>query len=130
MAKTDRSRRKFIGTLILFLAGLIPLGKFLVPRTLPKKVLLRVAKRELPINGALVFKEARVALLRENDEVYALSLVCTHLGCTINVTPTELLCPCHGSRYDRRGRVLKGPADRQLLHFNVEDRGEYYEVVV
>lgn len=130
MAKPDQSRRKFIGTLILFLAGLFSLGKFLIPRVRPKKVLLSVAKSELPVHGALVYKEARVAIMREKDVVYALNLVCTHLGCTLNVTPTMLVCPCHGSNFDRQGRVLKGPADRQLQRYRVEDRGDFYEVVV
>jgi Rieske Fe-S protein len=68
--------------------------------------------------------------MREKDVVYALNLVCTHLGCTLNVTPTMLVCPCHGSNFDRQGRVLKGPADRQLQRYRVEDRGDFFEVVV
>lgn len=130
MAKPDQSRRKFIGTLILSLAGLFSLGKFLSPRVPQQKILLSVAKAELPLDGALVYQEARVALMREGDAVYALSLVCTHLGCTVNVTPTELICPCHGSSFDRRGVVLKGPADRQLPRYQVVERGELFEVVV
>lgn len=130
MAKTDQSRRKFIGTLILSLAGIVTLGKFLSPGVRQKKILLSVAKTEVPVHGALVYKEARVAILREGDAVYALNLVCTHLGCTINVTSTELVCPCHGSSFDRQGRVLKGPADRSLLRYRVEERGDFIEVVV
>ena len=130
MAKPDQSRRKFIGTLILSLAGIFSLGKFLSPRVRQKKALLSVAKADLPVQGALVYKEARVAIMRDGDVIYALSLVCTHLGCTVNVTPTELVCPCHGSSFDRQGGVLKGPADRQLLRYRVEDRGDFFEVVV
>ncbi|OGU08004.1 MAG: cytochrome B6 [Geobacteraceae bacterium GWC2_58_44] len=130
MAKPDQSRRKFIATLILSLAGIFSLGRFLTPRIRQKKILLSVPKAELPLHGALVYKEARVAIMREEDAVYALSLVCTHLGCTVNVTPTELICPCHGSSFDRQGAVLKGPADRQLLRYRVEERGGYFEVIV
>lgn len=130
MAKPDQTRRKFIGTLILSLAGIFSLGKFLTPRVRQKRSLLSVAKADLPLHGALVYKEARVAIMRDGDVTYALSLVCTHLGCTVNVTPTELICPCHGSSFDRQGNVLKGPADRQLLRYSVEDRGEFFEVVV
>lgn len=130
MAKPDQTRRKFIGTLILSLAGIFSLGKFLSPRVRQKRLLLSVAKADLPLHGALVYKEARVAIIRDGDVTYALSLVCTHLGCTVNVTPTELICPCHGSSFDRQGNVLKGPADRQLLRYSVEDRGEFFEVVV
>ena len=130
MAKPDQSRRKFIGALILSLTGLFSLGKYLSPRVPLKKVVLSVPKAELPVNGALVYKEARVALMREGEAVYALSLVCTHLGCTVNVTPTELICPCHGSSFDRQGVVLKGPADRQLPRYQVVERGDFFEVVV
>ena len=94
------------------------------------RALLSVKKKDLPVQGALVFKEARVALVHEGGAVYALSLVCTHLGCTVNVTPTDLVCPCHGSSFDHQGRVLKGPADRCLERHQVVERGEYFEVVV
>jgi cytochrome b6-f complex iron-sulfur subunit len=114
----------------LALAGVFCLGKFLTPRVPRKKTLLSVARAELPDQGALVYHEARVALMREGDAVYALNLICTHLGCTVQVTPRELICPCHGSTFDRQGRVLKGPADRQLERYRVETRGEFFEVVV
>ena len=130
MAKPDQTRRKFIGTLILALAGFCSLGKYLTPRVRQKRTLLSVARAELPIQGALVYQESRLVLMREADAVYALSLVCSHLGCTVNVTPTELVCPCHGSSFDRQGRVLKGPADRQLQRYQVVERGDFYEVVV
>jgi cytochrome b6-f complex iron-sulfur subunit len=130
MAKPDQTRRKFLGTVTLTLAGVLCLGRFLTPKVRPKKTLLTVARAELPAQGALVYHEARVALMREGDAVYALSLVCTHLGCTVQVTPTELICPCHGSTFDRQGRVLKGPADRQLERYRVEPRGDFFEVVV
>jgi cytochrome b6-f complex iron-sulfur subunit len=130
MAKSDQSRRKFLGTLILALAGVWSLGKYLSPRVRQRQTLLSVAKAELPAQGSLVYREARVALMREGEAVYALSLVCTHLGCTVTVTPTGLVCPCHGSSFDLQGHVLKGPADRQLPRYRVEERGDFFEVVV
>ena len=130
MAKLDQSRRKFLGTLIPLLGGLFLLGKFLTPTLREQKTLLSVAKTELPLDGALVYREARVALMRDGDEVYALDLVCTHLGCTVQVTPTGLICPCHGSSFDRLGRVLEGPADRPLSRYRVLESGDFYQVVV
>ena len=46
-----------------------------------------------------------------------LSPICTHLGCTVDVEGATLLCPCHGSTYDREGRVLRGPAERPLTSY-------------
>jgi Rieske Fe-S protein len=54
----------------------------------------------------------------------ALSPVCTHLGCVVDVQGPALVCPCHGSTYDRTGRVLRGPAERPLASYAVrEDQG-------
>lgn len=89
-----------------------------------KKALLTIPAGEVPHEGALVYRESRVAVIRQGSDLYALSLVCTHLGCTVNVTPAELVCPCHGSVYDRTGRVLKGPATRPLPRYRVEREGE------
>ncbi|HEU0300071.1 MAG TPA: ubiquinol-cytochrome c reductase iron-sulfur subunit, partial [Longimicrobium sp.] len=46
-----------------------------------------------------------------------LSPVCTHLGCTVNIEGALLVCPCHGSTYDRSGAVLRGPAERPLRRY-------------
>lgn len=49
------------------------------------------------------------------DQGYAaLSPVCTHQGCIVNIQGAELVCPCHASAFDREGRVLRGPAERPL----------------
>lgn len=40
--------------------------------------------------------------------------ICTHLGCIPNRRETGWLCPCHGSVYDVSGRVIQGPAPRNL----------------
>lgn len=130
MEKPHRSRRSFLGALISLLAGGLLLGRFLTPQLRRKKTLVTVARSELPPDGALVYREARVALLRQGESVYALNLVCTHLGCTVTVTPTGLVCPCHGSSFDREGKVLKGPADRPLERYEVETDGENYRVLV
>ena len=58
----------------------------------------------------------------------ALSPTCTHRGCTVDVSGARLVCPCHGSTYDREGRVLKGPAERALPRYAVTRTGD--ELVV
>ncbi|WP_224959305.1 QcrA and Rieske domain-containing protein [Geomonas subterranea] len=130
MAELGQSRRSFIGTLIALVAGGMFLGKFLAPRPRHTKTLLAVPKGDLPRDGALVYREARIAVMSRGGRVYALNLVCTHLGCTVNVTPAGLICPCHGSEFDSEGRVLKGPADRALERYEVQLVGESYQVQV
>jgi len=41
--------------------------------------------------------------------------VCTHLGCVPNRTEAGWTCPCHGSMYDNSGRVVRGPAPKNLI---------------
>jgi nitrite reductase/ring-hydroxylating ferredoxin subunit len=60
-----------------------------------------------------------IYVLRMDDEdgravYHAVSPICTHRGCTVEVRGAVLECPCHGSTYSRRGTVLRGPADRPL----------------
>ena len=129
MANVRYSRRAFIISVGALIAGLLAFVRFLQPRTRPQRRLLSVAKDQVPGNGALVFRESRVALVHGPTGYYALDLVCTHLGCTVSVTTAELVCPCHGSRFDRQGKVLAGPADRPLKRYRVLDRGDTLEIM-
>ena len=131
MEKTSRTRRKFLKGIVLVGAWSVLLWKFLVPgQVSPKKPLLEVKKSEIPPRGALVYRNSRVAVIRREEEIYALSLVCTHLGCTVNVTPNDLVCPCHGSVFDREGMVLKGPSNKPLERLEVREQGDSLVVLV
>lgn len=124
METVDRGRRRFIAAVAALIALLLMGRRFLVPRRRTAEERLTVEKGVIPPRGALVFRERRLAVIREEGEIYALSLSCTHLGCAVTVTPDRLACPCHGSVFDRRGNVLKGPAARPLDRFRVEDAGD------
>ncbi|MGC0142277.1 ubiquinol-cytochrome c reductase iron-sulfur subunit [Pseudactinotalea sp. Z1732] len=65
---------------------------------------------------------ATVLLTRTDEaDVVALSAVCTHQGCTVDVEEEEGRCPCHGSRFDlRSGEVTAGPAKEPLERIAVE----------
>ncbi len=65
--------------------------------------------------------EAIYLVVLPNDGLAALSPICTHLGCTVDIEGSQLICPCHGSTYDRSGAVLRGPAERPLRRYPVTE---------
>lgn len=82
----------------------------------------RFARRgtELPGSGegrVVQVDGDKVAAYREKDgELHAVSAVCTHLRCVVEWNGADRTwdCPCHGSRFDYDGRVIKGPAKTDL----------------
>ncbi len=55
----------------------------------------------------------------------AISLTCTHQGCTVQLADDgKFHCPCHGAVFDRQGRVVKGPATKDLPRLQVVQRQE------
>lgn len=69
-------------------------------------------------------QEDPIYVLVVDDGFVALSPICTHRGCTVDVHGPRLVCPCHGSTYDRFGAVLKGPAQRTLTRYPVAKDGD------
>ena len=68
------------------------------------------------------FKASRgIWIVREPDGLYALSTICTHLGCTPNwlITDGKFKCPCHGSGFRKSGINFEGPAPRPLERFRI-----------
>ncbi len=55
-------------------------------------------------------------------QVHAVSLFCSHLGCSVswNNAETTWDCPCHGSRFDIDGSVIDGPAVTPLKRVQVD----------
>jgi cytochrome b6-f complex iron-sulfur subunit len=64
--------------------------------------------------------QVRAWLLRDESGFYAISGLCTHLGCTVAINDdSNLVCPCHGSAFDFQGAVLNGPAELSLHHVEI-----------
>ena len=67
-------------------------------------------------------------IVRDDEKIYALSTVCTHLGCTPNWlgNDNKFKCPCHGSGFYKTGINFEGPAPRPLERFKISlsDEGE------
>ena len=126
MAEDPRTRRSALETLALFLLGAAGLWRFLTPRrgaVGSRSAFIRIDEGEIPADGALVLPESGVAVVREGEDLLALDLGCTHLGCTITANASGFACPCHGSRFGSAGQVLAGPASRPLGRLATQREG-------
>ena len=78
-----------------------------------------------PPGSRTFLSDIPAVLFHTENGFSALSLTCTHLGCTVKQEGDGLICPCHGSRFDKNGEVLHGPADQplNLLHVELDSNG-------
>jgi len=63
------------------------------------------------------YEGENIALFKDDNGVlHAINPTCTHLKCTVswNLAEQTWDCPCHGARYDWEGKVLTGPASKDL----------------
>lgn len=128
-------RRAFVRTGGVALAAvLLPGCASLVTRRVPlEDGRIRLSLRQHP---ELAEPRGSLRLMPEGweDPVYLLALerggfaavssTCTHRGCTVDIGGPGLSCPCHGSQYDREGRVMRGPASRALTRYPVHVEGD------
>ncbi len=124
-------RRDFLGLMSLWAAASAMLFGLVGMLRLPKAAVLSSPSKRFRITlpATLAAGEAftppgrNVAVFRDDQGVYAITRVCTHLGCIVKPTAEGFECPCHGSRYDRDGLVTKGPAPRPLQWLEVKEQG-------
>lgn len=67
--------------------------------------------------GIVEYNNEKVGVYKDNEgKVFIVSTKCTHLGCQLHWNADELTwdCPCHGSRFDYKGRVIDTPAIKNL----------------
>jgi Rieske Fe-S protein len=125
-------RRRFLeqaggAVLALPLAALVEACASLVTRTVPTvEGKLRLSLAHYPelaeAGGSLRVKpddgdQSVYVLALGGDRFAALSPICPHRGCVVEIADARLVCPCHGSTYDREGQVVRGPAQRPLTRY-------------
>ena len=90
----------------------------------PKQLLEAGPVDSFAPNTVSAFMGGRFYLARQKDGGFiALSLRCTHLGCSVAWEEKQgrFICPCHSSAFDINGEVLNPPAARPL---------DYYPVII
>ena len=107
------------------LATLTATGRFMFPNVLfePPPTFKAGYSNEIQVGQVDERFKQRFAvwLVRDAEGIYALSTVCTHLGCTPNWLEAEqkFKCPCHGSGYYKTGVNFEGPTPRPLERFAI-----------
>ncbi len=77
--------------------------------------------RDLAPGDLVALPGPHVVLGRDAGGVYAMSILCTHQSCKVNVKASGdgLECKCHRSYFDRDGNPTGGPAKRPLPRYEV-----------
>ena len=123
---TRRGFFTFVGIVVFSVANIAALVlslRFVIPNvTYDEPQLFKAGvPDDYPVGSTTIFSDKRVALNRDPDGFYAISLICTHLGCTPRWFQNDSMfrCPCHGSRYLRDGVRFYGPAPRPMDNVQV-----------
>jgi cytochrome b6-f complex iron-sulfur subunit len=68
-----------------------------------------------PVNSVTFLADQLVYIVRSQQGMWALSAICTHLGCITQWKPEANLIarPCHGSKFRTNGVKIEGPAPRR-----------------
>ena len=123
------SRRDFLSEITLGALGIAGLGgvaltyQYFSPNVLFEPAsTFRAGNPDLyPVNSVTILQDQQVYIVRTAGGFYAVSAVCTHLGCVTQWKPEAnmIACPCHGSKFNPEGKKLEGPAPRPLPHYSI-----------
>ncbi|MBI4888466.1 MAG: Rieske 2Fe-2S domain-containing protein [Acidobacteria bacterium] len=124
----DPTRRRFlfstgVTSVVLSACGFLgATARYLSPNVLyePPHRFPIGSPEEFPPGTATFLPEHRLFLFNNPAGFYAISSVCTHLGCNVrHIVGEGFACPCHGSRFDENGQVVHGPAPEPLAWFGL-----------
>jgi len=127
--ENEITRRDFLNGITLGALGIAGLGsvavtyQFFSPNVLfEPPTTFRAGNPDLyPVHSVTFLQDQQVYIVRMPEGFYAVSAVCTHLGCVTQWKPDAemIACPCHGSKFKSDGTKIEGPAPRPLPHFAV-----------
>jgi cytochrome b6-f complex iron-sulfur subunit len=125
----EMGRREFLNAItagafaIAGLGAVVVTYRYFLPNALfePSMSFRAGAPSLYPVDSVSYMPDQQVYIVRTADGFYAVSAVCTHLGCNTQWKPEANLiaCPCHGSKFKSDGTKVEGPAPRSLPHFAI-----------
>ena len=120
----DASRREFfakmgMGSLVVAAVGTGLFSyEFFSPNVLfEASPIIKAGKPDQFAAGTVTLDpQSGIYLVNGPKGFYALGAICTHLGCLTAWKPELdlIACPCHGSRFNRDGIKVAGPAPQPL----------------
>jgi Rieske Fe-S protein len=69
------------------------------------------------VGGAVTVADDIMLIRTDESTFIAVSTICRHKGCTVELEGDKFVCPCHGSEYTKEGKVTQGPAKTDLKAF-------------
>ncbi len=122
--KTPPTRRDVLGlaaawsAIVAMAMAILGALRLPVPSVFPEsnpKVKLGRPDR-FAVGSSTYFVKPSLWLYRDDRGFFAISAVCTHLGCIVDRDQAgRFSCPCHGSKFDTQGEVDGGPAPKGLI---------------
>jgi cytochrome b6-f complex iron-sulfur subunit len=132
----EMSRRQFfvkvgVGSVAVAVLGTAAFSyEYLSPNVLyePSPIVDAGKPDHYPPDSVTLDPATAIYVVRTAEGFFALSAICTHLGCMTAYKPDLgiIACPCHGSKFKRTGEKIEGPAPKPLpwLKTWVSDEGD------
>jgi Rieske Fe-S protein len=122
------SRRSALKMLVALAAPLVAACDSAIARLTGKRLVELARVDNVPKGSAYrtTLGEERFIVTNDGGAIRTFVAVCTHEGCPLgwNATQRLIRCPCHGSAFDSRGRVVEGPAKLPLTELpTIVERG-------
>lgn len=120
----DPSRIKPIAGFTNFVKENADVAKKLVSGWFSKEKLEEISALAKGEGKVVKYEGESIALYKDNKgKLHAVSPACTHMGCSVawNNAEQSWDCPCHGARYTPDGKVITGPAGRDLKPVEIQE---------